>query len=107
MDVIETIIAAIAVEKVMLSKCSYTFRTELMEVEVVGYMRSVCGLNDPRERYYYTAIIKRPARMAKEYDFSLLLPAKDTLTVNVVRMLNKGWKPPMFPKGINVIDRRL
>lgn len=107
MDVIETIVAAIAVEKVVLSAHSYTFRNELMEVEVVGYMRSACGLHDPRERYYYTAIIKRPERMAKEYDFSLLLPAKDTLTVNVVRSLNKGWKPPLFPKGVNVIDRRI
>lgn len=107
MDVIETILASIPVLKVQLSECSYTFRSEVMEVEVVGYMRRECGLHDPRERYYYEAIIKRPARMAKEYDFSLLLPAKDTMRVNVVRKLNKGWKPPLFPKGIHVIDRRI
>jgi len=101
----EKIFAIIAVEKVPVTQHSYTFRTEIMEVEVVKYLRRRCGsYGKALNRFYYQAIIKRPDRMAPEYDFALNAPDRTTLTVNVTRGINPKWKRPEFQAGVNVVD---
>ncbi len=97
----ETILASIAVEKVPVSAGSYTFRSEIMEVEVVRYLRHRCGSRgEARKRFYYSAVIKAPEKLAPGYAaFGL---DKGQMTVNVVRKLNPKWKRPQFGEAMSV-----
>lgn len=93
------ILASIAVERIQRSANTYTFRAEVMEVEVVRVMRR--RADSYRNRYYYEADIKRPARMHPDAQYYL----KDGIVrVNIVRKANPKWKPPVFPEGVNVIE---
>lgn len=93
------IMADIAVEKVWLSKSTYTFRSERMEVEVLTVLRSPCGRGAAANRYYYTAIIKQPERMHPDAGFSGV-----GQRVGVIRSINPSWKPPVFESGKNVYE---
>lgn len=96
--------APIAVEKVSCAG-GYTFRQEVMEVDVLGYYRRPCGSNGAaRKRYFYEAVIRRPDRMIAAYDFVLVGEKKDRLLVNVTRSINEKWKPPVFPDGGRFVE---
>jgi hypothetical protein len=93
------ILASIEVERIQLSASTFTFRCEVMEVEVVRVMRT--RADSYRNRYYYSADIKRPARMHPDAQYYL----KDGIVrVNIVRKANPAWKPPVFPEGRNVLE---
>lgn len=93
------ILASIEVERIQLSASTYTFRTEVMEVEVVRVMRT--RADSYRNRYYYSADVRRPARMHPDAQYYL----KDGIVrVNIVRRTNPKWKPPLFPTGVNCIE---
>lgn len=99
----EKIMAAIAVEKVILDGGCYTFRSEVMEVEVLRYMRrSVGSTGEGRRRFYYEAVIKAPEKVSPEY--RAWGHEKGEMTVNVTRHINKKWKRPTFPEGKNVVE---
>lgn len=94
------ILASIEVERVQLTASTYTFRAEVMEVEVVRVMRR--RADSYRNRYYYEADAKRPARMhpdARSYGRD-----ESVVRVNIVRKANPKWKPPVFPEGRNVLE---
>lgn len=93
------ILASIAVERIQLSASTYTFRSEVMEVEVVRVLRT--RADSYRNRFYYSADVKRPARMHPDDQYY----QKDgTVRVNIVRRANPKWKPPVFPEGSNVFE---
>ncbi|MEX3764490.1 hypothetical protein [Paraburkholderia phenoliruptrix] len=94
------ILASIEVERVQRSESTYTFRCEVMELDVVRVMRQ--RADTYRNRYYYSADVKRPARMhpdARSYGRD-----ESVVRVNIVRKTNPKWKPPEFPDGINCIE---
>lgn len=94
------ILASIEVERIQLSASTYTFRCEVMEVEVVRVVRS--RADSYRNRFYYSADVKRPERMhpdARSYARN-----DNEVRVNIVRKVNPKWKPPAFPAGVNCID---
>ena len=94
------ILAGIEVERLQLSASTFTFRCEVMEVEVVRVMRT--RADSYRNRYYYQADVKRPACMhpdARRYGH-----AESVVRVNIERKANPKWKPPVFPEGVNWID---
>lgn len=93
------ILASIEVERIQRSASTYTFRAEVMEVEVVRVMRT--RADSYRNRYYYQADIKRPARMHPDAQYYL---RDGVVRVNIARKANPKWKPPVFPKGINVFE---
>ncbi|HDR9163651.1 TPA: hypothetical protein QDB28_004055 [Burkholderia vietnamiensis] len=94
------ILAHIEVEKVQLTPSTYTFRSEQMEVEVVRVFRY--RADRTRERYYYHADVKRPARMHPEARVGY--PGGGLVRVNVVRKENPGWKPPTFAPGVKCVE---
>lgn len=94
------ILASIEVELIHLSASTFTFRCEVMEVEVVRVMRQ--RADSYRNRYYYSADVKRPACMhpdARSYGRD-----ESVMRVNIVRRANPTWKPPVFPAGVNCIE---
>jgi predicted P-loop ATPase/GTPase len=94
------ILASIEVERIQRSASTYTFRAEVMEVEVIRVMRR--RADSYRNRYYYEADVKRPARMhpdARSYGRD-----ESVVRVNIVRKANPTWKPPVFPEGRNVLE---
>ncbi|SAL01562.1 hypothetical protein AWB80_08154 [Caballeronia pedi] len=94
------IIAYIPVERIQLTACTYTYRSELMELEVVRVVRH--RADRTRERFYYHADVKRPARM---HHTAMSYGRDDTVVrVNIFRKENPKWKPPVFPEGVNCIE---
>lgn len=94
------ILASIEVERIQLTASTFTFLCETMEVDVVRVMR--IQADSYRKRYYYSADVKRPARMhpdAKSY-----ARHGSEVRVNIVRKANPKWKPPVFPEGRNVLE---
>jgi predicted P-loop ATPase/GTPase len=94
------ILASIEVERIHLTASTYTFRAETMEVEVIRVMRT--RADSYRNRYYYSADVKRPTRMhpeARRYGRD-----ESVVRVNIVRKANPKWKPPVFPEGRNVLE---
>lgn len=94
------ILASIEVERIQLSASTFTFRCEVMEVEVVRVIRS--RADSYRDRFYYSADVKRPACMhpdARSYARN-----DNEVRVNIVRRANPKWKPPVFPVGVNCIE---
>lgn len=95
------IMADIPVEETHPYPGATSFRGEVHEVEVVRLVRwngtSVPG----KTRYHYQAdIADHPAMCAGAIRTG---PAGE-YRVNVVRSLNKSWKPPAFPAGSNVFE---
>lgn len=91
--------ASIEVARVDLTTSTYTFSSELMLCDAVKVMRT--RADRYRKRYYYSARIKRPARMhpdAHSYERDGLV------TVGIVRRQNAQWVPPAFPEGAHSVD---
>ena len=76
----------------------YQETMDLMEVYVISVMRFRCDRN--RERYYYEAKIKAPSVIL----FDAVGLENGTYRVNVNRILNPKWKPPVFPEGVDRVE---
>lgn len=74
--------------------------SEIREVECVAITRSPVSYNNKElNRFHYSAlIIPHIDCIAKEY----LLNKDGYLHVNIVRKLNKKWKPPVFEKDKHI-----
>jgi hypothetical protein len=78
----------------------YTFREEVLEVEVVLVLRS--RADSTRDRFYYQAhVIPPPGICPKAINY---LGPESVYPVNIVRKLNPKWKPPVFPEGVNKVE---
>lgn len=95
------IVASIPVRKVRLSPVSYTFEHEWVECRVVTLIR--VRADRFRERYYYQAIIIKPAEVHPEA-VNLAADVDRHFRVVVCRRRNPKWKPPVFPNGKHVLD---
>ena len=63
-----TIKASVAVEKVWVTQHSYTFRSEIVDVEPIVIMRRTCGsYGAGLRRFYYEALVKPPSQLSPEY----------------------------------------
>lgn len=99
----EKIIASIPVERVQVGERTYTYRTEIMEVEVLRYLRYRCGsIGAARNRFFYSAVIKLPDCVPRCYPGYGVENGR--LTVNVIRSLNPRWKRPLFKDGSMTVD---
>lgn len=95
------ILAHIPIEKVHVHG-GFTFRTELIEVEVVRVIRNASAANKALNRWRYAADIKSPAEICQEAHF---FGADGLFRVNVYRRgVNPKWVPPVFPPGANWVD---
>ena len=96
------IIAYIPVEKVVSpGGTTFSFRRELLEVEVVRILRYRCDRT--RARYYYQADVLIPGKMCQEA-LSAHEVTQGMTRVNVLRDKNPKWKPPVFPEGKNNVE---
>ena len=94
------ILASIPVKQIWFAN-STTFNHTYHEVEVVRVIRwngtSVPG----KTRWHYQAdIVDHPAMCAG----AVRIGVAGAYRVNIVRSLNKRWKPPAFPAGSNVFE---
>lgn len=96
------ILATIPVEKIQRSPCTYSFRYEVREVEVIRVMRWAGPNNRRLNRFHYFVDIKRHPDLHPEAIFTGLDGA---YRVNVVRRgMNPKWKPPVFPDGKDLVE---
>lgn len=101
------ILAAIPVEKIRLSPVTYTFRSEIREVEVVRVLRYPATRYPHLKRYYYMADLKRHPDLHPDATCTGL---NGLFRTNIVRRgLNDKWVPPVFPEdkdgyGIFVVE---
>jgi hypothetical protein len=82
------------VERIDLPGGCYTYRSELIPVELVRIIRTPAARNLKLNRWFYEAHAIPPAGALRD---GLLMTADGAACqVNIVRSLNPGWKPPVF-----------
>lgn len=78
----------------------YTFRKEVLEVEILQVGR--WAADKLRTRFYYFADVVPPKEVHPEAG-RLGVTTAGLYRVNIDRKLNPRWKPPVFPPGCDSI----
>lgn len=81
---------------------AHSFKKEERDVEVVRVLRYPLGKD--KKRFHYAADIVDHPDIHPDARDHLMKSLAGLVRVRIQRNLNPRWKPPVFPKGVDMVE---